>query len=75
MARRLLKIALSTAVAGAFALGIVALFAPAPAHAAFGGCICPMVYAPVICSNGRTYSNACVASCNKAKNCVPTGNI
>ena len=73
MARRLLKIAISTAVAGAFALGIVALFAPA--QAAFGGCICPDVYAPVKCSNGRTYPNACVASCNKAKNCVRTGDI
>jgi len=77
MVRRIVKIALSTAVAGTFALGIVALFAPAPAQAAFGGgrCICPDVYAPVTCSNGRTYSNACVAGCNHATGCVPSGAI
>jgi hypothetical protein len=73
MARRILKIAVSTAVAATFALGIVALFAPA--EAAFTRCICPDIYAPVVCSNGVTYSNACVASCNKAKNCVPANAI
>jgi hypothetical protein len=73
MVRRIVKIAVSTAVAATFALGIVALFAPA--QAAFGGCLCPDIYAPVRCSNGKTYPNACVAGCNKAKNCVPTGDI
>jgi hypothetical protein len=52
----------------AIALGFVALSAPASAA---GGCICPMIYAPVKCSNGKTYSNGCVASCNHATGCVP----
>ena len=44
------------------------------ASAAIGGrCICPMIYAPVRCDNGRTYSNSCFASCAGARNCVPIG--
>ena len=42
-------------------------------EAAIGGCICPMIYAPVRCDNGKTYSNQCVANCARAKNCVPVG--
>ena len=73
MIRKTMKIAITAAVALTFVVGLASLFAPA--QAAIGNCICPDIYAPVICSNGRTYSNACVASCNKAKNCVPTGGI
>lgn len=36
-------------------------------------CICPQIYAPVICDHGKTYPNQCVADCRNAKNCVPTG--
>ena len=36
-------------------------------------CLCPDVYAPVICSNGIVYSNACRAGCAGATNCVPFG--
>lgn len=38
-------------------------------------CLCPLIWAPVICDNGRTYPNACEARCAHAKNCVPTGDI
>ena len=38
-----------------------------------GGCRCPLLWAPVICDNGKTYSNQCFADCAHAKNCVPTG--
>jgi len=34
---------------------------------------CPLVYAPVICDNGKTYPNPCYAEQHHAKNCVPTG--
>lgn len=34
-------------------------------------CICTDQYAPVTCSNGVTYSNACRASCAGATGCVP----
>lgn len=73
MVRRILKAAIGAAVALTFVIGIASLFAPA--QAAFGGCLCPDIYAPVKCSNGKTYPNLCVAQCNKAKNCVPTGDI
>jgi len=38
-----------------------------------GRCICPKVYAPVVCDNGKTYPNQCVADCRNATNCVPAG--
>ena len=47
----------------------------APAEAAISGCICPQIYAPVICDKGKTYPNQCLADCRNAKNCRPTGEI
>lgn len=35
-----------------------------------GGFSCPDVYAPVTCSNGVTYSNACYAALACATDCV-----
>ena len=75
MLHRIVKAAFGAAVAVTLVVGTASLFAPVRAAGIGGGCICPDVYAPVTCSNGRTYSNSCVASCNKAKNCVPTGGI
>ena len=53
-------------------LAVAALVAP-PAEA--GRCVCPKIYAPVICDNGHTYVNPCMAECRNAKNCVPTGEL
>ena len=72
MFRRPVKIVIGTAVASVFLAGVAALFVPAQAA---GPCLCPDIYAPVKCSNGKTYPNLCVANCQKAKNCVPTGDI
>ena len=36
-------------------------------------CKCPMVYDPVVCSDGQVYSNACVARCEGARGCTSTG--
>ena len=69
--RRTLKLIASFAVAATFALGVVALYTPAQA----APCRCPLIYAPVKCSNGQTYPNPCVANCHHAKDCVPTGEI
>jgi len=55
----------------ALSIGSVSLIPEA--RAVGGGCICPMIYAPVKCSNGKTYSNGCVASCAHATGCVPVG--
>jgi len=37
--------------------------------------LCPDIYAPVICDNGKVYPNQCWADRNHAKNCVPYGDI
>lgn len=55
----------------AFAIAASALTFPAPSEA--GPTYCPDVYAPVICSNGRVYSNSCYASRAGATGCVPYG--
>ena len=36
-------------------------------------CDCYPIEAPVICSDGITYLNQCVATCAGATDCVPTG--
>jgi hypothetical protein len=51
-----------------FAVGVLA----ASAHAA-GPKICPLIYAPVLCSNGKVYPNQCYADKAHAKDCVPYG--
>jgi hypothetical protein len=56
------------AVIAALAFGTFALFTEANAAPR---CLCPKVYAPVTCDNGKTYPNLCVANCKNAKNCVP----
>ena len=53
----------------AVALGAFAIFSEAQAAA----CRCPLIVAPVICDNGKTYTNQCFANCAHAKNCVRTG--
>jgi len=73
MIRMTMKLAVGAAIAAVLVLGSSALVTPASAVIKI--CICPDVYAPVKCSNGITYSNACRASCAHATGCVPTGNI
>ena len=54
----------------AITIGVGALLVT-PAEAA--RCICPQIYAPVECANGKTYPNQCVADCRNARECVPAG--
>jgi hypothetical protein len=75
MIRRAMKFAIGAGIATAFVMGISTLVTPAQASFGGGNCICPDNYAPVTCSNGVTYSNACRASCAHAKDCVPSGDI
>jgi len=75
MIRRAVKFAISAAIAATFVLGLSTLVAPVQASFGGGNCICPDNYAPVTCSNGVTYSNACRASCAHATGCVPAGDI
>ena len=55
-------------VCAAFAFGIAAIFSEATAAPR---CVCPAVYSPVLCSNGKTYTNFCFANCAHATGCVP----
>lgn len=61
---------LGLGILSAAAYGAVTVTTPPGANA---GCRCPLIYAPVTCSNGKTYSNQCVADCHHAKGCVPSG--
>lgn len=69
--KKTFRFAVAAAFAFALVFGASSLFTEAEA----ARCICPQVYAPVICDNGKTYANPCLASCARAKNCVPTGDI
>jgi len=48
---------------------------PRQAEAKGGPTVCPLIYAPVTCSNGKTYSNQCFADKAHATGCVPSGGI
>jgi hypothetical protein len=55
-------------------LGSVAVAIASLKVASAGPPVCPQIYAPVICDNGRVYPNQCVADRHHAHNCVPYGN-
>jgi hypothetical protein len=65
---------LSLIAVGMFSIAL-AKKPPPPPPPPKGECLCPDVYAPVICSNGITYSNLCQAGCAGATGCTPTGDI
>lgn len=57
-------------------LGIVAAAGVAIAYSSSvsaGPPVCPKIYAPVVCDNGKVYPNQCEADRHHAKNCVPLG--
>ena len=58
------------AIVVAIGIGVMALATPTEAR---GRCICPQIYAPVECDNGKVYPNQCLADCRNARNCVPVG--
>jgi len=60
-------------VAGIAFLAMPETQAKRPGGGGPGGCVCPMIYAPVTCDNGQTYSNQCVADCHNATGCEPAG--
>ena len=70
--KKTIRFAVAAVVFASFVFGVSSMFAPTEAA---GPCLCPDIYAPVKCSNGKTYPNLCVANCRNAKNCVPTGDI
>ncbi|HEX9943057.1 MAG TPA: hypothetical protein VGG03_13645 [Thermoanaerobaculia bacterium] len=58
-----------------------ALGVATPSMANHGGChkvknpICPAVFDPVTCDNGKTYTNSCFAQADCATGCVPASGI
>ncbi|MCC6675580.1 MAG: hypothetical protein IT436_00425 [Phycisphaerales bacterium] len=58
---------LGLAVVAAAGFAVTTLATPAMA----GPPVCPMIYAPVKCDNGKVYMNQCYADRAHAKNCVP----
>jgi hypothetical protein len=73
MNRRIAKFAIGAVGAAVLVMGIWSELGTS--QAASGRCLCPLIYAPVKCSNGKTYPNLCTAQCQNAKQCVPTGEI
>lgn len=71
MKSRIVRIGRLVFVAGVTCAALWAFNATTSPADARGPCICPMVYSPVVCDNGKTYSNLCVAQCAHAKGCVP----
>jgi len=67
---RLVRVVVVALFVLAIGFGAASLFGEVEAR---GPCICPQIYAPVQCDNGKTYPNQCVADCKHAKNCVPIG--
>jgi hypothetical protein len=66
------KLFVATALAAATVLGALSGADTAQAGAC-GPRICPELYAPVTCSNGKTYPNQCDANRACATGCVSTG--
>ena len=54
-------------------LGSVAVAIASLSVASAGPPVCPQIYAPVLCDNGKVYPNQCYADRAHAKNCVPYG--
>ena len=67
------RVVLLAALAASVTAGVLDSKASARAEAAASACRCPLIYAPVVCDNGKVYPNQCVADCHHAKNCVPAG--
>ena len=68
--RRVVAFVFVIAIVLSAGLGVMTLLAT-PAEA--GRCLCPQIYAPVVCAKGKVYPNQCVADCHNARDCVPTG--
>lgn len=70
---------LSLAVLAVSVLGVAGLattsLAARPGGGGGGPKLCPDVYAPVLCPNGKVYPNSCYASRAGQTNCVPYGDI
>ena len=68
--RKLFRSCVVAGVTAVLVVGALSLFTEAQAAPR---CICPLIYAPVKCDNGKTYTNQCFATCAHATGCVPIG--
>lgn len=67
MKRTSLTIVKATALVGVVMAAVLTAKAPAAPP------VCPKIYAPVICDDGKVYANQCLADRKNAQNCVPYG--
>ena len=65
--KRLALFAVAAFAVAALAIGVATLTSTETEAAI--DCLCPDVYKPVICKNGKTYSNFCYARCDGAHGC------
>ena len=75
---RLCKSVFVAGVVGVATLGALAATAEAkrlPRPDPGDLCVCPAIYAPVLCPNGQVYENACVAACHGQTGCELVGDI
>lgn len=71
MKHKSIRVAALAVFAFALVFGVASLMTTTEA----GRCLCPKLYGPVRCDNGKVYMNPCLADCHNAKNCVPTGDL
>jgi hypothetical protein len=71
--KRILVVRIVLFAVMAAALAVAVVDSESSTRAQASACRCPLIYAPVVCDNGKTYPNQCVANCHHAKGCVPSG--
>jgi len=69
--KRFLAVAVLMLSVFALAVTFLGTMAVTSTDAYAAPCRCPLVYSPVLCPNGKTYSNLCLAKCNHQTNCTP----
>jgi len=71
--RKLGRGAFAAATVGVCLFGLSAMTPGAQATQQKVNAKCPLIYAPVKCDNGKTYTNQCFANAAHATGCVPIG--
>lgn len=71
--RVLRQLLILSSLAAVLTVGLAVASASAVAGLPLSPCICPKIFAPVRCDDGREFANQCIADCFGATNCVVVG--